>query len=264
MEKHKAPRTAVVTGAASGLGAAVSDRLQADGYRVAGLDLNDSDVDIPIIVDVQDPSAVTEAVASAASHLGGIDAVAHCAGVVRNNLTPVHKYDEEEWHRTININLTGSFNVARAVLPYLIEARGALVLIASSSASHPQVGSVAYSASKAGVKSLAASIALEYAPLGIRACSVSPGYMETGMTERLLGHQNLRSRIEASIPVGRIADSAEVAEVVAFLLGHTAKFMTGQDVVVDGGSSITAYSFPEDVERMWKKHRGSAEGRTLR
>jgi glucose 1-dehydrogenase len=126
-----------------------------------------------------------------------------------------------------------------------------VVLVASVSAKHPQFGGGAYSASKAGVAALARSIALEYAHFGIRSCSVSPGYMETAMTSLLLQRADLRARIEDNIPLGRIASPVEAADVIAFLLSPAAMYITGQDVVVDGGQELTAYVREGDVAKMW-------------
>lgn len=258
------PRVALVTGSGSGLGKAVAAALQAQEWQVAGLDITDSVADLPLTVDVTDPPAVRRAVATTIERFGRLDAVAHCAGVFRNTLTPVHELDDDAWSTTLGVNLTGSFNVARATLPALVESHGTMVLVASTAARHPQPGGAAYAASKAGVRALAQGIALEYAPLGVRTCSVSPGYMETGMTAKVLSREHIRSAIEASIPLGHIADPAEVADVIAFLLGDGARFVTGQDVMVDGGGALTAYVGTGDVANMWERHRTRAGDNALR
>lgn len=264
MQANGPTKTAIVTGAASGLGAAVTTVLQAGGWQVAGLDLSASDANLSLEVDVTDDAAVREAVAEIVERFGRLDGLAHCAGVFRNTLTPVHELDDSAWHNTISVNLTGSFNVARAALPALVDGNGTLVLVASTAARHPQPGGAAYAASKAGVRALAQAIALEYAPLGVRACSVSPGYMDTGMTAKVLSRDDIRSAIEASIPVGHIADPSEVAEVVAFVLGDGSRFLTGQDVMVDGGGALMAYVAPGDVANMWTRHRARLGEHALR
>lgn len=248
-----ASRRAVVTGTASGLGRALAVHLRAEGWRVAGLDRAGATGDLTYDVDVTDVAAVTAAVGTAAAELGGIDALASCAGVFPNTLAPVHMLDHDVWDLTLGVNLTGSFNVARAALPHLIESKGAIVLVSSTAAEHSQPGGAAYAASKAGVRALARSIALEYAPLGVRACSVSPGYMQTAMTAKVLSRDDIRAGVEASIPLGRVSNPAEVAEVIAFLLGTRASFLTGEDVTVDGGGGLMAYVAPGDVAGMWSR-----------
>lgn len=251
------PRTALVTGAASGLGACVTAVLQAAGCRVAGVDLSPGAGDVTIVADVSDAEAVARAVDEAVGVLGGLDAVACCAGMFRNRLEPVGAMDVAEWRRTIDVNLTGSFLTARACLPHLETAEGSLVLVASTAAQWPQPGGAAYAASKAGVAVLARAIALEYGSRGVRCNSVSPGYMETGMTAALLAKPERRAALAASIPAGRVADPMEVARTVAFLLGPDASFISGADVLADGGGALTGYATTADVARMWHRHHGA-------
>ena len=255
-------RHAVVTGTASGLGRALVDRLHDEGWRVTGLDRAGATGDLTFDVDVTDVAAINQAVASAVAEFGGIDAVATCAGVFLNALVPVHALEHELWTTTLGVNLTGSFNVAQATLPHLMKSNGAIVLVSSTAAEHSQPGGAAYAASKAGVRSLARSIALEYAMHGVRACSVSPGYMQTGMTAKVLSLDDLRAGVEASIPLGRISDPAEVAEVISFLFGSGASFLTGEDVTVDGGGGLMGYVANGDVAGMWSRHERRLERQT--
>jgi glucose 1-dehydrogenase len=227
--------------------------LRAAGWRVAGFDVAPCESDLSLRVDVSDAGAVEAAVETAVAEFGGLDGAVNCAGIVRNTLTPVHAVSLEDWHAMLSVNLSGSFHFARATLPYLMRSGGAIVFTASTSALHPQPGSVAYAASKAGVRMLALSVALEYAQYGVRACAVSPGYMRTGMTEKVLSRDDMREVIEASIPLHRTSDPAEVAEVISFILSPQAGFLTGQDITVDGGGTLMAYNQPTDVEHMWSR-----------
>lgn len=255
-----APRVALVTGTASGLGKAAVERLQADGWRVAGLDLTGATGDWVGDVDVTSVEQVTGAVETVVRELGGLDALVHCAGVFRNDLLPVHVIDDATWEGTLRVNLTGSFNVARAALPHLVARQGVVVLVASTAADHVQPGGAAYAASKAGVRSLARSIALEYGSLGVRAISVSPGYMRTGMTEKLLSRPDILAAVEESLPLGRVSDPSEVANAIAFVVGDQSGFLTGEDITVDGGGGLMAYVGAGDVARMWERQarRGDA------
>jgi NAD(P)-dependent dehydrogenase (short-subunit alcohol dehydrogenase family) len=250
----QAPRTALVTGAASGLGAAVCARLQDDGWQVAGLDrVPCPGLEHAAVADVTSAGELHDAVDGLVSALGGLGAVAACAGVFRNTLAPVHLLPPADWDSTVGVNLTGSFHLLQAVLPHLLAAGGSIVLTASVAAHYPQPGGAAYGASKAGLTALARAVALEYAGHGVRCNSVLPGYMRTAMTQALLRRDDLRARIEAAIPAGRVAAPAEVADVIAFLLGGQAGYVTGQEIVIDGGASLTSFTDQRDVPRMWRR-----------
>ena len=252
MTSTSSPRC-LVTGAASGLGRALVGRLSDSGWRVAEFDIREAEGGRIRQVDVADAGQVQKAVDDVVTELGGLDAAVNCAGVFHNNLSPVHTIDDAAWALPLQVNLTGSFNLARAVLPQLMISRGVLVLVASTAADHPQPGGAAYAASKAGVRALARSVALEYGPRGVRACSVSPGYMRTAMTAKALSRDDIRTTIENSVPLGRTSDPAEVAAVIAFLVGSDAAYLTGSDITVDGGGGLMAYSSPDDIAGMWSR-----------
>jgi NAD(P)-dependent dehydrogenase (short-subunit alcohol dehydrogenase family) len=242
----------LVTGAASGLGRAVLASLRRQGWRTVGVDLTEvAGADLAHLADVTDAAALAAAVADAVERLGGLDGVAACAGVNAGTFALAHRLPRTDWDRLVGINLTGSFLTAQAVLPHLAVRGGALVLVSSVSAHDPLPGAAHYSAAKAGVVALTRSLALEYGRAGVRVNSVAPGYMDTPMSAPVLDREPVRRRIEATIPLGRVAAPQEVAEVVAWLLGPGAGYLTGQDLVVDGGLGLTTYSNPSLLDRLW-------------
>ena len=253
----------LVTGAASGLGAATVSVLKRRGWTVAGLDIAPStrQCDVAVRADVTDEEAVNAAVGEVAERLVGLDAAVNAAGVLIDSVTPIGELDLETVARTLDVNLVGAFLVSRAVLPWLIESNGSIVLIASCAANAPQSGGAAYAMSKAGVLSLARSIALEYARFGVRANSVSPGYMDTPMAAPVMQSPTFRQSVEHSIPMGRAARPEEIAELVAWLSSDEASYLTGQDIVIDGGKILTPYSSTEYTERLWAHREATEEAR---
>lgn len=249
---------ALVTGAASGLGRATTTLLRERGVRVAGLDLAADDIDAEVAIgcDVSDVDAVAAAVSQAVKALGRLDAVAHCAGTFPSSAVPLHALEPEVWRRTIAVNLDGAFAVARATLPELMRARGAMVLVASVAGDNPQPGAAVYAASKAGVTALARAIAIEYAHLGVRVNAVSPGWMDTAMAAPVLGRVHLRARVEKRVPLGRVAAPEEVAEAIVWLLSDAAGYVTGHELVVDAGMGTSAYVDDGDVAATWRRVEG--------
>jgi NAD(P)-dependent dehydrogenase (short-subunit alcohol dehydrogenase family) len=247
-------RAALVTGAASGLGLAVARRLGADGWRVAGVDLREAPsetCELALAADVTREDEVARAVEVACERFGRLDAVAACAGINASHFALAHRLPVADWQRLLDVNLNGAYITARAVLPHLSGSGGSLVLVSSVSAHHALPGAAHYSAGKAGVVALAHSLALEYAPAGVRVNSVAPGYMDTAMAAPVLSRPEVRARLEASIPLGRIAAPEDVAAVVVWLLSADAGYITGQDLVVDGGLGLTTYSSQGLIKRLW-------------
>lgn len=248
------------------MGSSVVSALLSSGWQVAAFDLRASDSDRSngvVELDVSDSGAVAAAIGAVADRFGRIDGVVTCAGALRNRLRPVHLLDEnEDWKLALDVNLSGTFYVARAALSHLMATRGAMVAVASVSAHQPEPGGAAYASAKAGVIALIRSIAMEYGSRGVRACSISPGYMDTPMAAPALDRPALRATIEAGIPLGRVASPAEVAEVISFLLSPAAAYMSGVDVLIDGARGAAGASSP-DVARMWERlDRLAAESRT--
>jgi NAD(P)-dependent dehydrogenase (short-subunit alcohol dehydrogenase family) len=240
-----------VTGGARGIGRAVAERLARDGARVAVVDLDPQDpaagVELALQADVADGAALAGAVAGAAETLGGLSILVNNAGF--GTAKPLDRYGDDEWARLVGVNLTGVWHAIRAAVPLLrasaTDGRAATVVnIAGTAASRPTRGEGPYAAAKAGVVALTRTAALEYAP-AVRVNAVSPGYVATRMTRAVLDDAALRARVERRIPLGRIGRVEDVAGVVAFLCSDDAAYVTGQDLVVDGGSVLPSHQSDE-------------------
>lgn len=251
---------ALVTGAASGIGAETCRAMIAEGATVAALDVDGTAVAalaeetgaVPFVIDVTDGSAVTDLIGEVAEQLGGLTTVFNNAGV--GNVRALHDYDDAEWDRLVSVNLRGVFNVTRAAVPFLDSAgHAAIVNMASVSGLRPTRGEAPYSAAKAGVIALTMSAALEYAPT-VRVNCVSPGFIDTPLTARTLRNADLRASIEAATPLGRVGTAAEVASVVVFLCSDLAGYVTGQNLVIDGGSMLPS----SQVDPVLRRYLGEA------
>ena len=235
---------AIVTGGGAGIGAATARCLAGRGARVAILDRAidaarrvAEEIDgHAFAVDVADPAATTEAVQAAASAMGGLTDVVANAGFGLNK--PLHLYSDKEWRLVVGVNLDGTFHTLRAAVPILLEAgAGNIVTVATLNATRPLQGEAPYSAAKAGVVNLTATAALEYAPT-IRANCVSPGMIATALTSVITEDAAFTAVAEAGTPLQRIGTADEVAEVIAFLCSDAARYITGQNLVVDGGAGL--------------------------
>jgi NAD(P)-dependent dehydrogenase (short-subunit alcohol dehydrogenase family) len=234
----------VVTGGGSGIGAATCSRLAQEGARVGVLDIDAdsaravaSTVDgVPLVADVSRGGALEEAIDRGVDELGGLTGLVNNAGV--GSIAMLDGYDDQEWERLIGVNLRGVFRSTRAVAPLLRDAGGgSIVNVASVSGIRPTKGEAPYSAAKAGVIALTRSTAVEYAPT-VRANCVSPGFVRTPLTEVVLGDDRLRASVESGTPLGRAGTAEEVADAIVFLLSDLARYITGQNLVVDGGSML--------------------------
>jgi NAD(P)-dependent dehydrogenase (short-subunit alcohol dehydrogenase family) len=235
----------VVTGAASGIGAATARRFVEEGARIAVLDVDGAGaraVADPlgatvVEADVADADAMATAIGSAAEALGGLTCLVNNAGV--GNVMPLADYPDAEWDRLVDVNLRGTFHGLRAALPLLREAGGAacVVNVASVSGLRPTRGEAPYSAAKAAVVSLTRSAALEYAP-EVRVIAVAPGFIDTPLTNFAVADPTYADPIVAGTPLRRIGTADEVADVIVFLCSPLARYVTGETVVVDGGSVL--------------------------
>lgn len=232
--------TAVVTGAASGIGRELVAALQHDAW-VAGLDRAPvSDVSpaaMQFQVDVTDRNAVGEVIGKIAHERGGIDWVICAAGIIRDRVS--WKMEADEWDDVLQVNLTGAFNVVRASLAWLRRSRaGRVVFIGSINGTRGGFGQANYAASKAGLVGLARSLALELARDGVTVNVVTPGFIETPMT-RSLPREILQQAI-ARTPLGRMGLPQDVAAAVRFLCSEESGFVTGVVLPVDGGQLLGA------------------------
>jgi 3-oxoacyl-[acyl-carrier protein] reductase len=235
-------KTAVVTGGAAGIGAAIVSHLADAGYRVGILDLDADAVaracaghpgSVAMAADVTDEAAV----AAAFDRLDGPpDLVVNNAGVVR--FGKLADQTVEDFRRVIEINLVGVYVVTReAVRRMAGRGSGHVVSLTSINAYGPGPGSGAYPASKCGVKQLMKQFALEYGDAGLRFNSIAPGFIDGGMSAPLYADPKVRALRTAGVPTGRLGTPADIANAVLFLDSAGAGYITGHDLVVDGGVS---------------------------
>lgn len=240
LEGHRA----IVTGGASGIGRATCRRLAIEGARVGVLDVDaegakavaDEIGGVSVCVDVSDAPAVQAAVDTVAELLGGISIVFANAGT--GTMASVGEMSVDEWRRVTSVCLDGVFFTVHSAIPHLLaNGDGRIVSTASISGVRPAEGESAYAASKLGVIGLTASLALEYGPT-IRANAVSPGMIATTLTGPLVNDATIADRMVAKTPAGRIGEPEDVADVVLFLVSDLSRFVTGQNLVVDGGMTL--------------------------
>lgn len=229
-------KNAVVTGGASGIGAAIAERLRADGMRVATLDLNPGDEKFSYATDVTDRSAVDAAIDEIHAELGPVTVLVNAAGLDRFKKFLDLTFDE--WQKIVDVNLNGVFHCTQAVLPDMIEAGwGRIVNISSSSTHSGQPFMSPYVAAKSAVNGLTKSLALEYGEHGITVNAVPPGFIDTPMLRKaekrgFLG--DTEKQIQQT-PVRRMGRPEDIAAACAFFISEEASYITGQILGVNGG-----------------------------
>lgn len=263
-------KVAVITGAASGIGAATARRFAQEGARVVVADIDEAgakrtageigDAALALRVDVSDPGAVETMVARTVETLGGLDVLHNNATMVETG--PITKLSVEGWNRTLAVNLTAVFLGIKAAVPAMRrQGGGAIVSTASISGLAGDYGLAAYNAAKAGVINLTRTAAIELARYRIRVNCVCPGGIATPLLGSLIGtndpvthwktssggpglsaeqQRRYRERLEQAHPLGRLGNPEEIAAVVAFLASDDASFVTGAAIVADGG--VTAHT----------------------
>ena len=230
--------TAIVTGAASGIGAATAALLRERGARVACLDLKEHDADLSVVCDVGDSASVDAAVATVAERCGRIDILINNAGI--GAVGDVTANSDDEWHRVLNINVVGIARMSRAALPYLLASPNAAIVNTCSIAAPLGLPQRAlYSASKGAVAALTLAMAADHIADGIRVNAVLPGTADTPWVGRLLDAAEdpvaARAALEARQPMGRLVTADEVAHAIAYLASPLSSSTTGTLLPVDGG-----------------------------
>ena len=244
-------RTAIVTGAAQGIGAATAQRLAADGLQVAVLDL-DADRAQPVVdaitaaggtalavgADVSDPASVDAAVAKIAEELGAPTVVVNNAGIIRDNL--LFKMTVEDWDSVMAVHLRGAFNTVKAAQKYMTEAKFGRIVNLSSTSAQGNRGQANYSAAKAGLQGYTKTLAIELGKFGVTANAIAPGFIQTDMTaataERIgVPFDDFIKFSAEQIPVQRVGQPDDIAHTASFLVSEGAGFVSGQVIYVAGG-----------------------------
>jgi glucose 1-dehydrogenase len=195
---------------------------------------------IALVGDLRDPEVPSQHVEAAVAEFGGLDALIANAGIA--NPGTICDLSLDDWDDMFSVNLRGAWLLGKASYPYLRDSRGSACFTSSMSGQLPHAGSGAYSPSKAALTMLAQTLALEWAPDGIRVNVVSPGMTHTPMTERMYIDPGIKKAREDIIPLSRIADPVDIANVIEFLVGPLSGYVTGQDICVDGGFSKSILS----------------------
>jgi 3-oxoacyl-[acyl-carrier protein] reductase len=249
---QEAPRVAIVTGAAQGIGQAVAIRLASDGFDIGVLDQNANGLDktahavealgrrvAVLTADVTNSSEVEDMVHFCVSILGPLDVLVCCAGVLRD--APFLDMTDDEWSLVLAVNLSGAFFCARAAARYMVERHTGKIVLVSSTSAQGNLDQANYSAAKAGIEGLTKALSLELGPYNVNVNAVAPGFTVTQMTRDLavkrgMKFDDLVASAAESIPLRRVAQPSDMANVIAFLAGEDSSFVTGQIVYATGGA----------------------------
>jgi NAD(P)-dependent dehydrogenase (short-subunit alcohol dehydrogenase family) len=243
----------LVTGASRGIGAAIALKIARDAkakdqsLRIAVAGNRPSSAlevmverltalgvcTISLTGDLHDVRVPERLVAQACEFCGGLDGLVANAGITAPS--SLAELNLQDWDRLFAVNVRANWLLARAAYPALVESRGAMVAVASASGMAPHPGHGAYSATKAALIMLCRQLAQEWAPLGIRVNSVSPGMIRTTLTEAIYQNPEVAAMRNAIVPLGRVGEPDDVASMVSFLLGSEASFIIGQNICMDGG-----------------------------
>jgi 3-oxoacyl-[acyl-carrier protein] reductase len=239
-------RVALVTGGGRGIGAATAQLLAAEGAKVAVSDLDESPAreiaeplgGLALACDVSDRAQVERMVERTVRELGRLDILITCAGIIRDNL--LFKMTDEDWDAVIDTHLKGTFLCARAAQKHMVDQKYGKMVFLSSTSALGNRGQANYSAAKAGLQGMARTLAIELGAYNINVNSVAPGFVETRMTrataERMgVDYEAFKLGAASQIPLRRVGQPVDIANVIAFLCSDDSSFVSGQTVYVRGG-----------------------------
>jgi NAD(P)-dependent dehydrogenase (short-subunit alcohol dehydrogenase family) len=245
-------KTALVTGATSGIGLACVARFAAEGARVLGLDVNEpgTDLDLPpsaaevafVQADVRDEDAIAAAIDGMVAEYGRIDSIVTAAGIAGGG--PAHLVDRSDWQRVLDVNLTGTFLCAKHAIRHMLDQdpidgeRGSVVTVASVEGLEGTAGGSSYNASKGAVVIFTKNLAIDYGRAGIRANAICPGFIETPLLDSVFGMpgmEHIKEQIREEHKLRRLGRPEEIAAAALFLVSADASFVSGQAIAVDGG-----------------------------
>ena len=246
-------RVAIVTGAAQGIGAAIAQRLAAEGAAVAVADLTaerggetvaaivkEGGRAVAYGADVSQTADVEALVAAVVAEFGKVEILVNNAGITRDNL--LFKMTDEDWDSVINVNLRSAFLMSRECQKHFVKQKYGKIVSLSSRSALGNRGQANYAASKAGVMGLTATLSIELGPFGINVNAVAPGYIATAMTDATarrvgLDPEELKTAAAADTPVRRVGEPEDIAATVAFLAADESSFISGQTIQVNGGAN---------------------------
>lgn len=249
-----ADRVALITGAAQGIGAASARRLAAGGARVVIADVNgeaaettaaairaEGGIALGVGCDVSQRDQVQAAVDATVQEFGGLHILVNNAGVLRDNL--LFKMTDGDWTTVMDVHLRGAFLATQLAQRHMVEAKYGRIVFMSSTSAFGNRGQSNYATAKAGLQGLAKTVAIELGPFGITSNAIAPGFIKTPMTRSTAERQGIDADeffagLAAALPVRRVGVPEDIADTVAFLAAEEAGYLTGQVIVVDGGSGL--------------------------
>lgn len=239
-------RVALVTGGGRGIGAATAKLFAAEGAKVAVSDLDEGPAQevagpvngLAVACDVSDRSQVDQMVERTVKELGRLDILVTCAGIIRDNL--LFKMTDEDWDAVIDTHLKGTFLCARAAQRHMVAQKSGKMVFLSSTSALGNRGQANYSAAKAGLQGMARTLAIELGPYNVNVNTVAPGFIETRMTrataERMgVDYETFKLGAASQIPLRRVGQPEDIANVIAFLCSEDSSYVSGQTVYVRGG-----------------------------